>query len=118
MARPDGSRTQPAWSSRSRYPPEIASAEPAHPPVRVAGVRVEVVGDLAHVPVDRPVPSAQHLVGDPPEMPEHARELFFRRVDGVAAPDDHGDTTYLAFGDPSQLVVVVPGGETRRLAEL
>ena len=35
----------------------------------------------------------------------------------MAAPDDHGDPTYLAFGDPAQVVVVVPGGQARRFAE-
>jgi hypothetical protein len=47
---------------------------------------------------------------------EHRRELIFRRIGGMTAPDDHGDTTYLAFGDPAQVVVVVPGGEARGFA--
>ena len=53
-----------------------------------------------------------------PEMLEHRFKLVLRRIDGVSAPDDHGHTAYLAFGDPAELVVVVPGGQTRRFAEL
>jgi hypothetical protein len=67
-------------------------------------VRVEVVRDLAHDAVDRPVALTEHLVGNAAEMTEHRFELVRGRVGGVAAPDDHGDLTYLALGNPAQVV--------------
>jgi len=81
-------------------------------------VRVEVVRDLAHDAVDRPVALTENLVGNAAEMTEHRFELVGGRVGGVAAPDNHGDLTYLARGNPAQVVGVVPRGQLRRFAEL
>ena len=81
-------------------------------------MRVEVVGDLAHHAVDRPVVLTEHLVGNTAEMPEHRFELVCGRFGAMAAPDDHGDLTYLARGYPAQVVGVVPGGQLRRFAQL
>jgi hypothetical protein len=81
-------------------------------------VRVEVVGYLAHHAVDRPVPLPENLVGNASEMPEHRFELVCGRFGAMAAPDDHGDLTYLALGYPAQIVGVEPRGQLRRFAEL
>ena len=48
-----------------------AGAEAAHPPARVAGMSVEVVGDLAHDGVDRPGPGPEDLVGHTSQLRQH-----------------------------------------------
>jgi hypothetical protein len=70
------------------------------------------------VSVDRPIPFPEDIVSSPCQVLEHRGEIVCWRIDRVALPNDHGDTTYLAFGDPTQFVLVVPGRVTIGLAEV
>jgi hypothetical protein len=79
---------------------------------------MEVIWYLPHVRVDGPIPLAENIVSSACQVLEHRGEFVFRRIDGMSLPDDHGDTTYLAFGNPAQLVLVVPGRVTIGLAEV
>ena len=78
---------------------------------------VEVVRDLAHVGVDRPIALPEHPVCDLAQLREHLLEVVCRRIYRVPAPDDHRDPTYLAVGDPADVVLVVPGGEASRFTQ-
>jgi hypothetical protein len=84
----------------------------------VAGVCVEVVRDLTHVGVERPVALAKDLVCNPAEVREHRLELLRRWLDPVASPYNHRDPADLALGDPADLVLVVPGRERRGLTQV
>jgi hypothetical protein len=68
---------------------------------------VVVVGDIAHVAVDPELAQSRrrHL----PEPGPHVREVGRRRGYTMVAPDDHGDVTDIAFGDPADVVLVIPG---------
>src|SRR5207244_2958965 len=80
-------------------------------------VRVVVVRDVAHVVVD--VVLEREVFGDDRrELVVHVRELIGRRGDTVAAPHDHRDRTDLAFRDPADVVLVEPGCDACRLAEI
>src|SRR6266542_668504 len=82
-----------------------------------AGVGVEVIRDVPHVVVDV-VLDGQLLGGDAAELVEHVLEVGGGRVVPVLAPGHDRDRTDLAFGDPADLVLVVPGRDPRRLAEV
>lgn len=81
-------------------------------------MRVEVVRDLTHDAVGGPGPGTEHLVGHPAQLIEHVVKHVLGRLHGVLAPHDHGNGTHLALGDPAHLVLVVPGGEPCRLAQV
>ena len=48
----------------------------------------------------------------------HVREVVGRRLDAVLAPHDHRHRADLALGDPADVVLVVPGRDPRRLAQV
>jgi glucose-1-phosphate thymidylyltransferase len=81
------------------------------------GVRVVVVGDVPHVVVDV-VLEGEVLGDDRGQAFVHVRELGGGRLGAVATPDDHRSRADLALGDPADLVLVEPGRDPRRLAEV
>src|SRR5437588_46795 len=95
-----------------------APGEAAHPPTRVAGVGVEVVGDLAHDRIDVEPTLAEALGADALQGGEHVGPLVLGGLGAVPLPDDHGDSADLALGDPADVVLVEPRRDARRLAEL
>jgi len=78
---------------------------------------VEVVGDLAHDAVVGPDAGTEDVVGHAAELGPHVIEIVGRRFGPVLTPDHHGDVADLAVGDPTDVVFVVPSGETGRFAE-
>src|SRR5919197_1413211 len=87
----------------------------AEEPAGRARVRVPVIRDVAHVPV-------QPVLADLPlchvlQMRQHVREMLVGRVQPVAAPDHHGRLADLALGDPADLVLVEPRGDSLRPAQ-
>ncbi len=79
---------------------------------------VVVVGDVAHVVIDRPLTDPEFTVG-------HRRESFvelsfqiLRWRGVVVAPHHHGHEAYLAVRDPAEIVLDVTRRDHRRLAEL
>src|SRR5438067_8248219 len=94
-----------------------APAEAAHPPVGIARVGVEVVGDLAHDGVDMEAAFAESLRADALQSGEHVRPLLVWGLGPVTLPHDHGHHADLAVGHPAHVVLVVPGREAGRLAQ-
>src|SRR5262245_15906492 len=64
-------------------------SEAAHPPVGVAGVGVEVVGDLPHHPVDLVLATPEPLVRHPLQVTEHVLEGVVGRRGRVLLPHHH-----------------------------
>jgi hypothetical protein len=79
---------------------------------------VEVVGDLAHVPVDGPAALAEACVGDPGQLGHHVRDVVVGGHRPMMLPDHHRDIADLTVGYPADVVLVVPGGDAGRLAEV
>jgi hypothetical protein len=77
---------------------------------------MEVVGDIAHVAVDPEL--AETLGGHLAKPGVHVTELLVGRLGTVRAPDDHRHLADVALGDPADLVLVIPGGDARGLAEI
>jgi hypothetical protein len=77
---------------------------------------MEVIGDLAHDPVDAEF--TEDGGGDTLEMNEHVtdRALWWRGA--VLTPHHHRHITRFAIGDPTDLVLVVPRRDRRGLAQL
>src|SRR5690349_2688412 len=78
-------------------------------------VRVPVVRDVPHVPVEP-------MIADLPlchvlQMPQHVGEMLVRRLHAVLPPDDHRGLTDLALGDPADLVLVKPWRDAFGLAQ-
>ena len=88
---------------------------PKKPPA--AGRGVIVVGNVAHVVVDV-VLEGEVLLNNECQALVHVGELVGRRLGAVAAPDDHRRRADLALRDPADLVLVEPGRDPRRLAEV
>ena len=79
---------------------------------------VVVIGDIAHVIINVPLPHAELPVSDDRESRAQGVAHFVTGVRVVDAPHDHRHQTNGAVGDPAQLVRKVPRGEHRRFAEL
>jgi hypothetical protein len=75
--------------------------------VRRSRVRVVVVGDVAHVVVDRPRCRVELLVGDGAQDLVQVRLDVLGGLGVVHAPHDHGHETYLAVTDPTDVVFEV-----------
>ena len=85
---------------------------------RVAGVGVEVVRDLAHDPVVGPHTLAQDPVGHLAEAGQHVVDVGLGGLVAVLLPHHHRHAAHLAVGHPARVVLVVPLGDPRRLAQL
>jgi glucose-1-phosphate thymidylyltransferase len=90
----------------------VAEESPTRPRVRVV-----VVGDVPHVVVDI-VLEGEVLRDDRGQALVHVGELGGGRLGAVATPDDHRGRADLALGDPTDLVLVEPGRDPRRLAQV
>ena len=86
--------------------------------LRIAPVGVEVVGDLAHDPIDRPAAVAEAGVGHPGQLRQHVRHIVVGRHRPMMLPDHHRDVADLAVGHPAHVVLVVPRRDVRRLTEV
>ncbi|MDQ1467406.1 MAG: glucose-phosphate thymidylyltransferase [Actinomycetota bacterium] len=82
-----------------------------------AGVGVVVVGDVPHVVVDV-VLEREVLRHDIGEALVHVGELRGGRLGSVTPPHHHRGRADLALGDPADLVLVEPGRDPRRLAQV
>jgi glucose-1-phosphate thymidylyltransferase len=80
-------------------------------------VGVVVVRDVPHVVVDV-VLEGEVLADDVGQPLVHVGELFGRRLGAVPAPYDHRSRADLALGDPADVVLVEPGRDPRRLAQV
>jgi hypothetical protein len=87
------------------------------PEIGWSRVRVVVVGDVAHVVIDRPGGVNKLFVRDFGENLVEVALDFLGRVRIVRSPDDHRHKTYFAVPDPTCLVFEVALGEDGRLAE-
>src|SRR5258708_2584298 len=85
-------------TSLRRGPPQGGSCSPlprsahpaqAEPPVRIASVGVEVVGDLPHDAIDRPLPRTEAGVSHPRQLGQHVAEVTIGGRSAVALPHDH-----------------------------
>src|SRR4029453_15776658 len=107
------SRSGPSRLPRSRWAPERSASEEA---ALGPSVGVEVVRDVAHVVVD---PELTHAGGgDFPELGLHVTQVVFGRRGAVKAPQDNRGLADVALGDPADLVLVVPGRDPRRPAQI
>src|SRR5579871_274518 len=79
---------------------------------------MEVIGYLAHHPVDRELLVSETGRGDASEFLQHVLDLVLGRRRAVLAPHDHRHVTHLAVGDPADVVLVVPRRHSGRLAQL
>ncbi len=80
---------------------------------------MEVVGDLAHVPVQEPTPVCSEALGrSPAERSEHVGEGRLVGLGAVWPPYDHRHAAGLAFGDPADVVRRVLPRERHGLAKL
>jgi enoyl-CoA hydratase/carnithine racemase len=57
-------------------------------------------------------------IGDLAQAGMHMLERLGRRLNAMLAPDHHRHCADFALGDPAQVVLVVPGSDARRLAQL
>jgi hypothetical protein len=79
---------------------------------------VEVVGDLSHHGINGPRSHPEHLVGHPAQLGQHVLAVGVGRIGGMRPPHHHGNGAYFAGGNPAHLVLVVPGRQSRRFAQL
>ena len=79
---------------------------------------VVVVGDLAHVVVEKPIIGSKDLVPNLRKARVHVRDIIDRWLGTVRAPHNHRDRAGFALGDPTTIVFVEPFGELCRLAKL
>src|SRR3989338_2974158 len=106
-----GSVAPGTFSRRHPTPNAVAEEAPVRP-----GMRVVVIGDVAHVSVHPEL--AELRRGDFPQSLPHVRDVRGGRLGAVVAPDDHGHLADLALGDPADLVLPVPGADPRSPAEV
>ena len=90
----------------------------AEPPLGITGVSVEVIGDLAHLAVVAPATCPESSVSRFAETFEHEVDRCLVWIDAMHPPDHHGRVADLAVSDPAGLVLEVPRGQLRRLAQL
>jgi len=88
------------------------------PPLRIACVSVKVIGDLTHYGVDGPIARTEDSVGDLGKLPDHVCAFFVGRIHPVCLPNHQRYGADLAVGDPSVLVLVVPGRQAGGVAKL
>src|SRR5262249_12952436 len=100
--------TRPDW--------RLALAVPAEEAVLGSRVRVEVIGDVAHVTVHPEF--AELRRGDLAQPLAHVRDVRVRRGRAVEAPDDHRRLADLAFGDPADVVLEEPGRQLQGAAQV
>src|SRR5882724_899321 len=79
-------------------------------------VRVEVVGDVAHVTVHPEL--AEPCRGDLAQFLAHVRHVSFGRRGAVEAPHDHWRLADLALGDPADVVLEEPRRHLQSLAKV
>src|SRR5437867_3103574 len=79
-------------------------------------VGVEVVGDVAHVPVHPELTKLRG--GDLAQALAHVRDVRLRRRRAVEAPDHHRRLADLALGDPADVVLETPQGQLQGAAEV
>src|SRR5437870_4015065 len=94
----------------------LALAIEAEEPVLWPGVRVVVVGDVAHVTVHPEL--AEPRRGDLAQSLAHVGDVRLGRRGAVKPPDHHGRLADLALGDPADLVLEEPGRELQGPAEI
>src|SRR5262249_29658389 len=95
-----------------------ASALPISPEKAVfrSRVGVEVIGDVAHVPID---PEFAELGGGHlAQALAHVRDVRFRRLGAMEAPHDHRRLADLALGDPADVVFEEPWRQLQGAAEI
>jgi hypothetical protein len=80
-------------------------------------VRVVVVRDVPHVVVDV-VLELEMVRDDRRESLVHMGEMLCGRCDAVPAPHDHRNRTYLTLRDPTDVVLVEPGCDACRFAQI
>ena len=90
----------------------------AAPSEGASSVRVVVIGDVAHVIVERPLALAQLAISDSTKQYSHLVALIFGRRGAVCAPHDHRYLANLAVGNPTQFVFEVARGDDRRFAKI
>ena len=81
-----------------------------------ASVGVIVVRDVSHVVVY--VDIAELGGGNLAQPLVHVSEVLARRLGTMKPPNDHRDLAHVTLGDPADLVLVIPGGDARRSAEI
>jgi hypothetical protein len=81
-------------------------------------VGVEVIGDLAHHPVDGIAVGAEAIGTDPFELRHHVGDLIGRRLGAVVVPDHDWDVARLTVRHPADAVLVVPRRHPGRLAQI
>jgi hypothetical protein len=79
---------------------------------------VEVVGNLAHDPVQRVAIRSEQIGGHPFQLPQHVGDPISRRFGTVLVPHHDGDVARLAIGHPAGAVLVMPGRHASRLTKL
>ena len=114
--RPHGPLDRHAECSATGSVLPAAQAVPEKAALR-AGVRVVVVGDIAHVVV-YVVLVVEVFRDDEGQTLVHVGELSLGRRDPVAPPDHHRNGADLTLRDPADVVLVEPLGDPSRLAEI
>ncbi len=92
--------------------------EPQVPPVVVAGMGVEMLGDLPHVTVEFPAVGTEALVCHLRQHPDEVFDDLVGRGRPVAMPHDHRHATSFTVGHPPVFVFGVPMGEPIGSTEL
>ena len=79
---------------------------------------MEVMGNLAHLTIQTPIPRPKALVSSRPQHRNHVLQIVFGWLSNMTRANDHRHRANLAIGYPADIVLEIPVSETRCLAEI
>jgi hypothetical protein len=87
-------------------------------PARIAAMSMEMVGNLAHDPVNGGTADPEAAIAGPGQTFHHVIHVGIQRLGSVPFPYNHRRRAHLAVGHPADIVLEVPVGVTGGLAEI
>ncbi len=93
------------------------SREAKIPPTSITSMGVEMIVDLPHVRVERPLLGPEPVIGHQPERFQEFVPYVIGRIGPVVPPYDHRDGTYFTICYPSVLILGIPVSESVGLAK-